>query len=363
MSSRDRLSLKVHSTAMNSFIGGKGVGSNRAVLYTVMARLDHEGQIGYGFSWTFSEYRARAIAEMTREIADRYLDCTGTPDDMWDSTFSWMGNLGRIGLSMQALANLDMAVWDATAKARDVPVRELLGYSDSPLPALVGGLPLNVPAMSEGEILSDVASLLDRGFTAIKLSVDSIPVDAAVRLMTRVRQECGPGIALMADFHGQQGVDDAIEFARGVSELELTWLEDPVDQDDLEAFELVQKNVPEVPLGGGQYADGPSVIVDYANRYPIKALLVSASRIGGVTPWHRTMTRLARDRPLMMVTNTLPHIHVSLLAGAPGEHYLEYMDWWSSLLGDIRLENGRALAPSGPGWGFEPRGWSELSPI
>src|SRR4051794_19608184 len=124
----DWLSLKMDSVESRTFVGGKGVGPEREVVHTLVARATYAGQVGYGFAWTFSLNRLRAIAELVRELAPMYETLDEGPEALWREAWRRMANLGRIGLPMQALAVLDMAAWDAHARAAGLPMHEALGY-------------------------------------------------------------------------------------------------------------------------------------------------------------------------------------------------------------------------------------------
>jgi mandelate racemase len=58
-----------------------------------------------------------------------------SPVDLYETTRKSLHFVGYQGLSMIAVAGLDMAAWDALAKAADVPLCVLLGGSVGPVNA------------------------------------------------------------------------------------------------------------------------------------------------------------------------------------------------------------------------------------
>ncbi len=79
-------------------------------------------------------------------------------------------------------------------------------------------------------------------------------------------------------------------------------------------------------------------------------------KIGGVTGWLRTAA-LDEPRSLPLVSHILPEIGTHLLSVSPTAQRLEYLDLASPILEDpIRIEDGHAPVPDGPGIGLE---WAE----
>ena len=81
-----------------------------------------------------------------------------------------------------------------------------------------------------------------------------------------------------------------------------------------------------------------------------------AMKIGGVTGWLRTAA-LAESSGLPLTSHVFPEISTHLLAASPTAQRLEYLDHARPVLKEpVRLEDGHALLPEGPGIGLE---WDE----
>ena len=79
-------------------------------------------------------------------------------------------------------------------------------------------------------------------------------------------------------------------------------------------------------------------------------------KIGGVTGWLRTAA-LAEPAGLPLTSHIFPEISTHLLACSPTAHRLEYLDIAGPVLKEpVRIEEGHALVPEGPGIGLE---WDE----
>lgn len=158
--------------------------------------------------------------------------------------------LGRRGLSISAIAGVDVALWDILGKSLGVPVWRLLGGRRAErMPAYASGGWADVQNI--GAQLKDYC---DRaGFRAVKMRVgvmDGSPVRSAARVRA-AREALGPDIRLMADAHGTWTVAEAKAFCRMVEDLDLFWFEEPVSADDKAGLAEVRRSS-SVPISTGE---------------------------------------------------------------------------------------------------------------
>src|SRR5258708_28294338 len=107
--------------------------------------------------------------------------------------------VGYEGMSMIAVAGLDMAAWDALAKAAGVPLCVLLGGSIGPVPAYnSNGLWLRSPA----EVASEAMELREEGgFQGLKLRLGRERLADDLATIEAVRDAVGSEMSLMVDFN------------------------------------------------------------------------------------------------------------------------------------------------------------------
>src|SRR5262249_58263096 len=80
------------------------------------------------------------------------------PAALFERARGWFGLAGYQGLALSAVAGLDIAVWDALAKAAGLPLARLLGGTVAPVPAYnSNGLGLIPPAPAGNEALELLA--------------------------------------------------------------------------------------------------------------------------------------------------------------------------------------------------------------
>ena len=135
-------------------------------------------------------------------------------------------------LPMYALGYLDVALWDIAAQAASVPAYKLLGGHKERAKAYASTVTM--------ETLDDYLRLADRclakGYKAIKLHVWG-RVHDDVRLVRRLRQHVGPDVELMLDGSAGYTLDESIRLGRAMEEADYLWLEEPMREFNLLAYE------------------------------------------------------------------------------------------------------------------------------
>jgi L-alanine-DL-glutamate epimerase-like enolase superfamily enzyme len=158
--------------------------------------------------------------------------------------------LGRRGLSVSAIAGVDLALWDLLGKSVGAPVWRLLGGRRAArMPAYASG-----GWADEALIGEQLQSYVDKGgFRAVKMRVgvmDGEPHRSAARVRA-ARKALGQDVKLMADAHGTWTVSEAKAFCRMVQDYDLYWLEEPVTADDKAGLAEVRRSTT-VPIATGE---------------------------------------------------------------------------------------------------------------
>lgn len=158
--------------------------------------------------------------------------------------------LGRRGLSISAIAGVDIALWDILGKSLNAPVWRLLGGRRADrMPAYASG-----GWADEQRIGEQLQGYIHKGgFRAVKMRVGSMDGSVA-RSAARVkaaRAALGPDVGLAADAHGTWTVAEAKAFCRMVEDCDLLWFEEPVTADDKQGQAEVRRSSA-VPISSGE---------------------------------------------------------------------------------------------------------------
>lgn len=260
--------------------------------------------------------------------------------------------LGAKGIAGMAMAGIDMAAWDALAKARAMPLAGLLGGEVRPIAAYNScglGMIGRERAAAEAELL------VAPGFRAIKVRLGYPELRMDIAVVRAVRRSIGDEVHLMADYNQALSVPEAITRIEALSGEGVCWVEEPTLADDFAGHAQIRSKA-KIPIQMGENWWGPHEMAKGMAAGASDLGMPDAMKIGGVTGWLRAAT-LAEPAGLPLSSHLFPEISAHLLAVSPTRHWLEYVDWANPILQEpLRLENGQAIVPDAPGCGI---GWDE----
>ncbi|MBS7701790.1 mandelate racemase/muconate lactonizing enzyme family protein [Chelatococcus asaccharovorans] len=181
------------------------------------------------------------------------------------------------GPAIEALAAVDIALWDLIAKAAGQPLATRLGGSPGPVETYVSPVALlPTPAASAAAARDFVA----QGYHAVKLKIGrGVAVD--LDHIAAVREALGRH-QLMLDANCAYGVEDAIALAEGLRDLDIAWLEEPIPPDDPAALAAVRRASP-VPIAAGENEFTLPAFEALAKAGAVDILQPNITRAGGVS--------------------------------------------------------------------------------
>lgn len=258
--------------------------------------------------------------------------------------------LGSQGLTGIAMAGIDMALWDARAKACGVPLVTLLGGEPRPIPAYA-----SLRTMNPAGAAAEAAEMLALGFSALKIKVGRDDLAADLAAIRAVRHAVGDGIALMVDYNQSLAVPEAIDRIRALDEEGLYWIEEPTRADDFPGHaRIAQAARTAIQLGEnwwGPHDAARSIAASAADH-----AMLDVMKLGGVTGWLRTAS-LVEAAGLPASSHAFPEVSVHLLGVTPTCRWLEYLDHVGPILQEpVRIMDGHAVMPDRPGAGLA---WDE----
>lgn len=176
----------------------------------------------------------------------------------------------RAAVLPQAIAAIDLALWDLEARRADVPLWRLLGAHADPEPVAVNAL---IGAEDRAGAAREAAAAVAAGFVCVKVKV-GIGDDAG--RIAAVRAAVGPDVALRIDANGAWSVEEALAHLRALSASGIECCEEPVH--GVAELEAVAAEAA-VPIAMDETAIAPGALASGAT--PIVCLKLS--RCGGVT--------------------------------------------------------------------------------
>ncbi|MBY3116929.1 mandelate racemase/muconate lactonizing enzyme family protein [Rhizobium laguerreae] len=265
------------------------------------------------------------------------------------------------GMLIEAIAGVDIALWDIMGKAAGMPIAKLLGG--------IGRETIEVYAaavnwVDDAEADRELERYIGEGFPRIKVKMAN-PVREACRRIERLRKRAGDDIELCVDANWAYDLDQAIEVGRALSANGYFWFEEPLAPENEQGYEELRKRC-DVPLAAGESnftADQAQRLV--ANR-TLSILQPDVARAGGISE-----TRRMADYAALHDVGYAPHIGMSgiicetasahLAAALPNFRVMECecdlspfkRDLSDLAPGCLRQKNGRLDVPTRPGLGIE----------
>jgi mandelate racemase len=311
------------------------------------------GITGCAYVFTFTAGMLKPVVEAVHALGELIKGDALVPLDLDAKLRLRLKLLDTPGLVGLGLSGVDMAVWDAAAKARNLPLVEMLGGQVKPVRAYNScGLWIQPVERLADEALQLAA---EEGFKAVKLRLgrDDFAQDlAAVRA---VKKRIGDSITLMCDFNQRLTLSEAIARGRALDGEGLYWIEEPTRHDDYAGYAKICAEV-KTPIQTGENLLSTFDLVQALQANSLDYVMPDVQRIGGVTGWMRAAA-IAHAHGIEMSSHLFPEISAHLLAVTPTCHYLEYMDWAAPILVEpLQVKDGQAIIPDRPGIGLA---WNE----
>jgi mandelate racemase len=318
--------------------------------------IDIETDAGItGTSYIFG-YTPLVLAPLVRlieNLSDTLIGRTADTLDRFSDMEQTFLLLGRQGLVCMAIAAIDMALWDARAKAREETVAASLGAAPVPIRCYD-----SLGVFRAGRDDAMIETTLAKGFTALKVKLAGGSARADVADLKALRQITGPDVEVMIDYNQSLDTPDAIRRIRTFEDasIDLTWVEDPVPAEDLTGHQAIRAAVSTAIQTGENWwlpDDAARALQARISDYAMLDIV----KIGGVTGWMRAAA-LAKAASVPVSSHLFPEASAHVLSATPGRHYLEYLDVAGALLqAPPTVENGY-LTAKGPGLGLH---WNEAA--
>jgi L-alanine-DL-glutamate epimerase-like enolase superfamily enzyme len=191
---------------------------------------DADGIAGWGEIWcnfpaVGAEHRARLVHGVLAPIVTSraFRDVAEAFDELTAQTAVLALQAGEPGPFAQAIAGVDIALWDLQARRAQQPLWRLFGGTSPRIKVYASGLNPDRPA--------DIAATRrNEGFRAFKLKV-GFGKERDVANVGALREALGDGVDLMVDANQAWTVETATDMARALEPFYIGWLEEPLRAD------------------------------------------------------------------------------------------------------------------------------------
>jgi L-fuconate dehydratase len=362
---------------------------------------------GHGLAFTIgrgNDLVVAAIAPLAEKVVGRSLSSIVENWGLFwreltsDSQLRWLGpEKGVVHLATAAVVN---ALWDLCAKAEKKPLWRLLAEMSPEEVVRAVDFRYITDALTREEALSilrklepskekRIQELLERGypayttsvgwlgypdekirklcrkalaqgFTAFKMKVGR-SIEDDVRRAALIREEIGWDRSLMMDANQVWDVEQAIAHMEPLRRFKPTWIEEPTSPDDILGHARIAKALAPIGVATGEHCHNRVMFKQLLQAQAIRYCQIDSCRLGGVNEVVAVLLMAAKSGvavcPHAGGVGLCEHVqHLSFfdyvsVSGSMEDRVIEYVDHLHEHFEDpVRVEEGRYLAPSRPGY-------------
>lgn len=204
----------------------------------------------------------------------------GDIEGLWDAMVHTMRARGHSrGYHLEAIAGVDIALWDLLGQAAGKPVWQLLaGHGRRTIPAYASSILIDTPE----RMAEEAGKLVVAGYRAIKVKVgQSVRTDT--ERIEAIRDTVGNGVDIMLDANSGFDPTSAIQFGRAAERLGIYWLEEPVHPDDLHGYQRIRAALKDIRLAAGEGEFTASGFLPFLEKGLLDVVQPDIARCSGFT--------------------------------------------------------------------------------
>jgi L-alanine-DL-glutamate epimerase-like enolase superfamily enzyme len=216
---------------------------------------DTDGITGWGEIWcnfpaVGAEHRARLVHGVLAPIVTGrpFDDAAEAFDVLTQNTSVLALQAGEPGPFAQAIAGVDIALWDLQAKRAQQPLWRLLGGATPRIRVYASGLNPERPA-------DLAATRRTEGFRAFKLKV-GFGKERDLANVAALRSALGDDVDLMVDANQAWSEDEALDMAHALEPFYIGWVEEPLRADRPWSQWQALRERTSIPLAAGENLAG-----------------------------------------------------------------------------------------------------------
>ena len=231
---------------------------------------------------------------------------------LWERMLSTMRLRSHTqGFTLEAIAGVDIALWDVLGKHFGEPIWRLLG----------GAYRLRIPLYSSGTPgntmearRAGVKKVLDEGFSVVKTSCGRGTFEAQMDLVTGMSETVGDRGRLLVDAHGGFDISDALRFVQFLEKLgNVEWFEDALLPEDHDGYRSLTRATP-IRIAVGETDCNRYMVRDRLIHKECDLLLPDVCRAGGISETLR-IAQLADVFGVSWASHVSTSTPVHLMAG------------------------------------------------
>ena len=274
------------------------------------------------------------VFEAAKHVGQRIIGLDPMRTDfIWTKLYRDLNWVGPYGASMCAISGIDMALLDLKAKVLGVPCYELLGGAFRKDILLYANYWFTGGGHNGEDYASQALKVKEAGFTGLKfdpfahtnylygedlapnLTLTSEQQDLAFNVSKAVRDAVGPDFDIMIETHAMLNYRVAVKMAQRLSELDITWYEEPAGPESADTLRAMRERIPSnVSICVGERHYTRHGIRPVLEKNICDIMMPDITRCGGPSEMKRMATMMEAYNVLLAPHN--PNGPLSTLASA-----------------------------------------------
>ncbi len=222
----------------------------------VIVKAEGGGETGLGYSYT-----QRSVAQLINEKLAPLVHNENPMDisALWRIMVAECRNYGDSSLVMMAIAAVDNSLWDLKARILGLPLVTLLGAARRSVPIYGSG---GFTSYNLQELTEQLSSWKENDIPRMKMKIGRHPDQDPDRVRA-ARMAIGDHAELYVDANGGYTQKQAMAMSQILSDLGVSWFEEPVQHRDLSGLHFLQQHCPAgIEIAAGEYGFN----LDYFHR-------------------------------------------------------------------------------------------------
>jgi galactonate dehydratase len=339
----------------------------------------HTG-VGEATNWPGSPI----VYEAAKHVGERIIGMDPMKTDyIWTKLYRDLNWVGPFGASLCAISGIDMALLDLKGKVLGIPCYELLGGAFRKEILLYANYWFTGGGHNADDYAKQALKVKEAGFTGLKfdpfahvnyfygedlssnLTLTMDQQDRAFEISKAVRDAVGPAFDLMIETHAMLNFRVAVKMAQRLSGLDITWYEEPVGPENVDALRAMRERLPgNVAICVGERHYTRYGIKQVLEKQLCDILMPDITRCGGPSEMKRMATMMEIYNVLLAPHNpngplsTLASAHVC--AAVPNFYRQEFMfndvPWRDEIISypiNKMIKNGHLHISDRPGLGVD----------
>lgn len=348
-------------------------------LVKIYTDTGHTG-VGEATNWPGSPI----VFEAAKHVGQRIIGLDPMKTDfIWTKLYRDLNWIGPYGASMCAISGIDMALLDLKGKVLGVPCYELLGGAFRKEILLYANYWFTGGGHNPEDYARQAQAVKEAGFTGLKfdpfahtnylygedlaanLTLTAEQQDLAFAVSKAVREGVGPNFDIMIETHAMLNYRVAVQMAQRLSELNITWYEEPAGPENADNLRAMRERIPSnVSICVGERHYTRHGIRPVLEKNICDIMMPDITRCGGPSEMKRMATMMEAYNVLLAPHNpngplsTLASAHVC--ASVPNFFRQEFMfndvPWRDEVIDHPikdMVKNGHLILSERPGLGVD----------